>query len=41
MTERDEIFTFQVDWEEEEEVVQAKVNLPPSLRRSLVFEVLD
>ena len=27
--------------EEEEEVVQAKVNLPPSLRRSLGFEVLE
>ena len=27
--------------EEEEEVVQAKVNLPPSLRQSLGFEVLE
>ena len=43
MTERNEFVTFQVDKEEEEEVVevvvQAKVNLPPSLRRSLGLEV--
>ena len=40
MTERNEFFTFQVvKEEEEEEVVQAKVNLPPYLRRSLGLEV--
>ena len=42
MTERNEFVTFQVDKEEEEVVevvVQAKVNLPPSLRRSLGLEV--